>query len=232
MLSDAITYLKHSDDVWKTSILGGLFLLFSFLLIPLFLVWGYVVRVLDRTAHGDEDAPAFDDWGTLAIDGAKASVILFAYSLVVLVVGTVLVGGVLLATGGSPGSVGAAMLVLAGLLTVLAGLVALYAVPAALANFAGERRLSDGVDFEAIRPVLGTGTYAAGWLLALGILFVGSFVAGILAAIPFVGAVLGAILSFYALVSAYYVIGRTWADLHPVSIEDVPDDAVDERPAV
>jgi hypothetical protein len=232
MLSDAIEYLKDSDDAWKTSIIGGLCLLFGFLLIPLFLVWGYVVRVLDRTSRGDDVPPVFDEWGELTVEGAKAFAILLAYSLVPVVVGVTLVGGVWAATGGSPGSIGAAGFVLAGLITLVLFVAAAYVSPAALANFAEDRRLGAGFDFEELRPVLATGTYATGWLLAAGIVLVGSFVSGLLNAIPFVGTVLGAIVAFYALVAAYYVIGHTWGDLHPVAVDGTDGEASRERPAI
>ncbi|WP_306052407.1 DUF4013 domain-containing protein [Natronococcus wangiae] len=232
MLSEAIEYLKNSDDAWKTSIIGGVLLLFSFLLIPIFLVWGYIVRVLDRTSRGDDEAPVFEEWGELTVDGAKAFAIILAYSLVPVVVGGILFGGVWLATGGTPGSIGAAGFVLAGLLTVALFVAAAYVSPAALANFTAERRIGAGFDLESLRPVLSTGTYATGWLLAAGIVIVGSFVSGILNAVPFVGTALGAIVAFYALVAAYYVIGRTWRDLHPVSVDEPNEESPTERPAV
>ncbi|WP_255190855.1 DUF4013 domain-containing protein [Natronobeatus ordinarius] len=232
MLTDAVTYLKNSDDVWKTSIIGGVLLLFGFLLIPLFIVWGYILRVLDRTAHGDDDAPVFEDWGELTVDGAKAFVVLLAYSLVPVVVGSVLIGSVWLATGDSPGSATAAGTIFGGLVTLVLFVAVAYVTPAALAHVASERRIGAGFEFETLRPVLSSGTYAARWLLALGIVLVGSFVGGLLNVVPFLGAVLGAIVGFYALVAAYYVIGHAWGDLHVVAVDDRDDDRSSERAAV
>ncbi|OVE85765.1 DUF4013 domain-containing protein [Natronolimnobius baerhuensis] len=232
MLTDALSYLNNSDDAWKTTILGGIFLLFSFLLLPLFLVWGYIVRVVDRTAHGDEEAPTFEDWGEMLVDGAKVGLILLAYALVPAVVGTVLVGGILLATGGEPGVLGIGALTISALLTLAVAIAAMYVAPAGIANFAAERRLGAGIDLEALRPTLRTGTYASAWLIALGIVIVGGFVSGVLAPIPFLGPVLGALVSFYALVAAYSVIGRTWGELHPVTLEQDGTESTGERPAV
>lgn len=232
MLTESLTYLKDSDDVWKTSIIGGVLLLFSFLLIPLFVVLGYVVQVLDRTSHGDDEAPVFENWGDLAIDGAKAFVIVFVYSLVPAIVGAMAVGGVLLLTGGGAEAVVAAGVLLASLLTFGLFVAVAYVVPAALAQYAEERRIAAGFEFETLRPVLRSGTYAARWLLALGIVLVGSFVSGIFAAVPFVGAVLGAIVGFYALVAAYYVVGHAWRDLHEVAVDERDDDHSSERPAI
>lgn len=232
MITDAIGYLKESDDVWKTSIIGGLLLLFSFLLIPLFVVWGYVLRVLDRTTRGNDDAPVFEDWGELTVDGAKAFVVLFAYSLVPLLIGGVVFSAVALAAGGEMGSVLAAGVILGGLLTLGAFLATAYVVPAAIANVAEERRIGAGFAFETLRPILTSGTYAVGWLLAFGIVVVGSFVGGILAAIPFVGVLLSAIVGFYALVTAFYVIGQTWEEVHPVRVNERGRDVPEDRPAI
>ncbi|MEY7852015.1 DUF4013 domain-containing protein [Natrarchaeobius sp. A-rgal3] len=232
MLTESITYLRDSDDAWKTAIIGGVFLLFGFLLIPLFLVWGYVVRVLDRTARGDDEAPVFDEWGEMTIEGAKAFVILLAYSLVPIVFGAITVGGGILAVGGDPGALGAAVIAALGLLTFVVAVGAAYVAPAALAQFAAERRIRAGFDLEELRPVLRSGTYATNWLVALGIVIVGSFVSGILGSIPFVGAILGAIVAFYALVAAYYVIGHAWLDLHPISVDGANGESTGDRPAV
>ncbi|WP_247002076.1 DUF4013 domain-containing protein [Halosolutus gelatinilyticus] len=232
MLAESVTYLKNSDHVWRTSIIGGVLLLLGFLFIPLFLVWGYVVRVLDRTARGDDDAPEFDDWGDLLVDGVKAFAITLVYVLVPSILGGVVFGGIWTATDGNPGTIASIVLAIGGLLTVAAFVAAAYVMPAALTNFATDRRIGAGFDFETLRPTLSSGTYAVGWLTAVGIILVGTIVSGLLNAIPYVGTVAGGIISFYALVAAYYVIGHAWFDLHPVSVDERRDGPSDEQPAV
>lgn len=232
LVIESIAYLKTSDDAWKTGITGGVLLLFGFPLIPPFLVRGYVVRVLDRTARGDDEPPVFEDWGELTIDGAKAFVILLAYSLVALSIGGVLFSGVSLAAGGTPESIGTTGTVLSGLVAAALLVAAAYGIPAALANFAAEQRLGAGFDLGALRPVLSSGTYATGWLIALGIVVVGSFVSGALDAVPFLGTALGAIVAFYALVAAYHVIGCAWRDLHPLPVDETNGEPSAERPVV
>ncbi|ELZ19177.1 hypothetical protein C477_09264 [Haloterrigena salina JCM 13891] len=232
MITTAVTYLKNSDDVWKTAIIGGLLVLASVLVLPAVLVWGYVVRVLERTSRGDDEAPRFDDWRALTVDGAKAVAILLAYGLLPFVVGALLLGGVWLAVGGDPGTIGTMAFGIASLLTLAAMLAVAYTVPAALARFATEGRLGAGFEFGTLRPSLATGTYAVGWLQAVGIVFAGALLSGLLTEIPILGAVLGAVVSFYALVSAYYVIGRTWERLHSVSLEETREQPSAERPAI
>ncbi|WP_339102642.1 DUF4013 domain-containing protein [Haloterrigena salinisoli] len=232
MLTTAVTYLKNSDDAWKITIIGGLLVLASVLVLPAVLVWGYVVRVLERTSRGEDEAPEFDDWGALTVDGVKAIAILLAYGLLPFVVGGLLFGGVWLAVGSDPGTLGAVALGISSLVTLAAMAAVAYTVPAALARFATEGRLGAGFEFDALRPSLATGTYAVGWLQAVGIVFAGALLSGILAEIAILGAILGAIVSFYALVSAYYVIGQTWERLHPVSLEETRERPSAERPAV
>lgn len=54
MLADALRYLQHDDDWVRLTIIGGLLTFFGFLLVPLFVVAGYVLRVLRTTMTGGE----------------------------------------------------------------------------------------------------------------------------------------------------------------------------------
>jgi len=56
-ISESITYLRNSDEVVKTVLIGGVLSTLSFLLIPAFIVSGYLVRVLQRTMNGNDEAP-------------------------------------------------------------------------------------------------------------------------------------------------------------------------------
>lgn len=47
-------------------------------------------------------------------------------------------------------------------------------------------------------------------------MLVAGIVSSALNVVPFLGVVVGAFVGFFAAVAAYYVIGTTWADLHPV----------------
>ena len=88
--------------------------------------------------------------------------------------------------------------------------------------------MSAGFDFGALRPVLLSGTYATGWLMALGIIVLGGIVASVLGIIPVIGALAGVFVGFYAMVAAYYIIGYTWANLRPVEAHS--ERTVNERP--
>lgn len=233
MISEAIGYLKGSDDAVTTVILGGIMTLFAFLLVPLFAVMGYAVRVLDRTARGDDEPPVFDDWGGLIVDGAKASAIAFVYALVPTgVLLAFLVSGGLLGASGSDllGTIGGIGIFVGFVVWLALSLAVAYAVPAALANFAETRRLGAGFDWATMRRALADKAYATGWLTAFAIIVVGGLVGGLLNAVPVIGFIASAFVGFYTAVAAYYVIGHTWGELRHAPLKERP--TVNGQPGV
>ncbi|ELK50823.1 hypothetical protein D320_16325, partial [Haloferax sp. BAB-2207] len=82
MISESLNYLRNGEDWVKTVLIGGVLGLLSVLIVPTFLVIGYLLRVVRATMKGDEEPPVFDDWGEMAIDGVKGFAIAFVYALV------------------------------------------------------------------------------------------------------------------------------------------------------
>lgn len=233
MISEALGYLRESDDAVTTVILGGVMTLFAFLIVPLFAVMGYAVRVLDRTARGDDEPPVFEDWGELIVDGAKASAIAFVYALVpTAVLLAFVVSGVLLGASGSEllGTIGGLGAFVGFVVWLALTLAVAYALPAALANFAGSRRLGAGFDWATMRQVLADRAYATGWLTAFVILVAGGVVSSLLNVVPLVGFIASAFVGFYTAVAAYYVIGHTWGELRHVPVTERP--VVDGQPGI
>ena len=212
MIQDAIDYPRTGDDALTTILIGGVLSLFGFLVIPAILVSGYLVRVLRGSMAGVGDPPVFDDWGDLFIDGLKAFVVGVVYSIVPFLVFTLAVGGVA-ASAILTGDVSLAAIAgsfLGVLVSGLLGLLAWYVLPAALANFAREDRIGAAFDVGALRLVLLDGDYVVGWLIAFALFLVAGVVVGALNAIPLIGFVAGAFVTFYAAVSAFYVYGRAF----------------------
>ena len=102
MLEDALRYPLNSEDRVATLIIGGLLLVFSFLLIPAFILQGYLLRVLGSAAAGDEAAPSFTDWGGLLVDGLKLLVVSLVYGLVIAI--PFIIASVVIGLGGLTGS--------------------------------------------------------------------------------------------------------------------------------
>ncbi|WP_336344158.1 DUF4013 domain-containing protein [Halalkalicoccus ordinarius] len=226
MISEAVGYLKESEDASRTVIIGGILTLFGFLIVPLFAVAGYLVRVLDRTASGDDEAPVFEDWGELIVEGAKATAIAFVYALVPMAVlfAAGLSGMVLGSTGSNAlGAIGGIGVFVGMLLWLGLSLAAVYAAPAALANFAEKRTLAAGFEVETMRRVLVDKTYATGWLTALLVIIVGGVVSSLLNVIPILGFIASAFVGFYVAVTAYYVIGHTWGQIEHAPVREQPE---------
>jgi len=77
--SDALHY--PLTDFKKVVILGILIIL-SLLIIPGFLVLGYIFKIIKSSLDGSSELPGFNEWITIFIDGLKVFVVLFIYSLV------------------------------------------------------------------------------------------------------------------------------------------------------
>ncbi|RDZ44048.1 DUF4013 domain-containing protein [Haloferax sp. Atlit-10N] len=220
MLSDALWFLKRSDDWVATTIIGGVLSLLSVLILPGIILQGYFVRAMQAAANGERAAPSFTDWGGLFVDGLKLFVVTFVWALVAIVpsmllsviigIGTFTVSEA--ATGSaaasSAGGVGLGIVsVVLGLLVFVLSLLAAYLGPAAGANFAIEGNLAAGFDVRTILSGAFTGEYAVAWLLALVVAVVLGFIGGLLSVI-----VVGLFVLFYVQVITYYLWARGFAD--------------------
>jgi hypothetical protein len=205
MIEDAFTYPTNRDDWLKTVLIGGVLTFLGFLILPMFLVYGYVVRVVRGTVDGEEDPPVFEEWGDVFVEGLQAWVIGIVYMLIPLVVGGLLVGGSLIAmvTGGRAGAgIGAVGFLGGFLLTAILTLVFGYLAVAAIVRFAEEGRFGAAFDVGEIRTLAMDANFAVAWVVSL----VGFLVAGVIAGIPLVGWLVAPFATFYALV----VAGRLW----------------------
>ncbi|EMA65045.1 DUF4013 domain-containing protein [Halorubrum kocurii] len=240
MLSESLNYLRDSDDAIVTVAIGGVLLLASPLLIPSFLVLGYLARVLRQTADGDDEPPVFEEWGDLLVEGAKAFAVTFVYSLLplaILAVAAVFgVGAAVLGSGdGAGGILGGLVGGLLALLLVVAALAVsvagVYVTPAALAAVAESGRVGDGFALGALWGVVSKRAYAVGWLTAIAVALAGSLAIGVLSVVPVLGTIAGVFVQFYAIVAAAAIIGWTWTDVRPVATDATEPDTAN-RPAV
>lgn len=212
MLGDAFDFVRDSDDWVPTTFIGGLLSALSFLILPGLIVQGYLIRVLRDSVDGESEAPSFTRWGELLVDGLKVLLIGFAYSLIVVVpvvlISLVVLGGASL--GGDSGGVrlfASLASVLLFLVAFALSLVVAYLLPAAMANFAVEGRLSAAFDFGTIRRVIFTGDYAIAWLVGLIVNVAGGLIGGALTILA-----VGIFIVFLAQVLTFYVWGRGFAE--------------------
>ena len=77
---------EYSAKDWKALIVLGVMCLFSFLIIPAFLIAGYGYRVENTAVHGiingNDPLPEFDDIFEMFIEGVKVFLVQIAYLLV------------------------------------------------------------------------------------------------------------------------------------------------------
>jgi hypothetical protein len=240
MITASLNYLRDGDDVVVTTVIGGLLLLVSPLVVPSVLVLGYLTRVVRRTADGDDVPPVFETWADLLVDGLKAFVVTFVYSLlplaIVAVAAVLGVGAFVVAPGGGAGSfmgsfVLGILVLLLGIAALVVSLVGLYVTPAALATVADSGRVGDGFALGTLWSVVTKRTYATGWLSAVAVVLGGALAVGVLSVVPVLGTIAGVFVQFYALVAAAAILGWTWTDVRPVATEVTEPDPA-ERPVV
>jgi hypothetical protein len=215
MLKDALAY-PCTDEQWLRRLgIGGVVLLGSVLFVPLFIFFGYIVRVLRSVAAGYNTPPDFADIGSLIVDGIKLYAITLAYALPVILTpifagafGQALGLGTSVA-GSDPGAEPVATSIL-GLLLVgsaVVGIVAVYSVPAAVTHFAYTGSMKAAFD---VRTVVGTvsfsGTYFKTYLLTA---VIGIVLFPVVAALSVV--LVGLLIAVYQTLVAGYLIGNGYA---------------------
>lgn len=210
-LSDSLTYPTNSENWIPTIVIGGVLTFLGFLVVPFILVYGYLVSVIRGCTAGNPEPPAFEEWGKLFVDGLQALIIGFIYMLIPFIVAFATVGSAIFAMAtGSDAAIAAgigSMFLGLGLSALLA-LVFTYIGVAGLVNFAREERFGAAFDVAVLKSVVLHRDYAVAWVLSIVILIGASIIAGMLNVIPLIGAVIGAFITFYALVAA----ATLWAD--------------------
>ncbi|MFC6733196.1 MULTISPECIES: DUF4013 domain-containing protein [unclassified Haladaptatus] len=214
MLSEALSYPRNGDNWLKTIAIGGVLTLLSFLIVPIFLVQGYFMRILRSAVRGEAGAPEFDEWMDLLTEGLMSFVIALVYvgiPGIIFTVGMFVLGfgAVAGAQTGSSGLMAGLGIVglLFGLVMFVVLLLAGYVVPAAMANFATKQSFGAGFEFGTVMSIALTSDYLVAWLLAIVVSIVLGTIAGMLTAI-----LVGIFLLFYVQMMVYYLYGRGYAN--------------------
>ncbi len=78
----ALTFMFEEEDWVRKFLIASAMVFFSWLIVPWFLLQGYVVEVIRRVGRNQEpELPRWDDWGQYLSDGLVATVALLFYSL-------------------------------------------------------------------------------------------------------------------------------------------------------
>ena len=116
--------IEYSAKDWKTLIILGVFCLFSFLLIPAFLIVGYNYRVINIAINGiingRDPLPEFDDFISMFIDGVKVVLVQIGYALVPMIIFFIFI----LISSNFSGILSSAITLIGCLLTFIIGIIA------------------------------------------------------------------------------------------------------------
>lgn len=200
--NDIVTYPMGRDDWLKTILIGGVLTFLSILVVPIFLVYGYILRTIRGCLVGETEPPVFDEWGELLVDGLQAAIIGIIYMIVPILVGAIMVGSAMIAViTGDLAALGGVFL--GFMLSMVLSLVFGYFAVVAIVNFAREGRFGAAFEFDVIKTVAFNREYAIAWLVSVAVIIV----AGLAGSIPVLGWILIPFVGFYASV----VAANLWA---------------------
>lgn len=220
MLEEALRYPTTGEKALERLLVGGVLVILSVLVLPAFLVYGYLVRCLAAVAAGEEAPPAFDDWESLFVDGVKAFAIAAVYAIVpVLLFLAFLVPVSVGTTAGDGGTAGilAGIGAVAFLLAIVLALGVAYLIMAALTTFAVEGRASAAFDLRAVGGFATSEPYVIAIVLALAVQVLVSLVVLVSTVFTFGLALLvliplGPFVNFWVYVVTAYLFGDAYRE--------------------
>jgi hypothetical protein len=173
----ALSFFFQDPDWVKKILLGSLFTLLTFVLVGVFFLAGYVLRVTQRSARGETyPLPDWDDLGGIFTDGLRVFAFYLGYVIplsilfVIPSLGLVAIEGV--DRDGSPIMALAGVMII-GVITLLSLIVALY-MPAALTRLALKGNIGAGFEFGAILAFIKRN--AGNYVLAILIMIVAQLI--------------------------------------------------------
>lgn len=226
MIEEGISYPANGDEAFKRILIGGLLGLFSFLIVPLFILMGYFLRVLTSATRAETEPPLFEDWGDLAVDGLKATVVAIVYGIVPFALMFFSVGVAVLGSGSETGgAIFGSFGLLGFFISFLAMFAMYYLIPAALTNMAIEESMGAAFDFSRLKPVLFSSEYLIAWLVPFFVAFILNIVTMffILVTLGF-GILIVPFIQFYVQVAVFYLFGRAFGKVLTLDTVDQSDD--------
>lgn len=230
MFEDGLRYPVTGDNAVVRLLIGGLLGFLSIFILPAFLLFGYLVWVLSGSARGEEEPPAFENWGKMFVDGLKATLVAIVYGLIPF--GMVGVSFFVILGGAGTGSdTAAGVLGSIGFIGIAISLVAMfvlyYIIPAALTNMALEDSFGAAFDLDTIKRAVLSMDYLIAWLVPFAIAIVVNVVV-VLLAFTVLGLVLVPFVQFYVQVAIFYMFGTAFGKVVGVyrTESEVPSQAV------
>jgi hypothetical protein len=185
MLSESFEYTKEGlVGKWMKWIL----LIVCTIIFPL--IYGYILKIF----RGEKPAPEIDDWVGMFIDGIKMFVIYLVYMIPVIIVMALTAGGAIVGfSSGDFSAVAAGGVFIGVIISVLLALVILLFGIIGIIRFARMDAFGEAFNIGAIMETIGRigwGSYIINLIILYIVLFIFSFIVGILTAIPIIGWIL------------------------------------------
>ncbi|RZN60864.1 DUF4013 domain-containing protein [Methanonatronarchaeum sp. AMET6-2] len=213
MLKDGLTYPIEGDGALKNILIGGILLIFSWLLIPAFIAIGYLIKVGSTTTQNKDLMPAFGDWFRLLKRGFVGWVIAIAYAIIPLVLYAALAFLFLSVIGLGEAAqseiafgVGIIGIFILALLWMVIGALIYYTVPAALINYGSKNSIKAAFDFSTLKRIWFTKQYFIAALIPIFLNIIQSIIIAILG-ITLIGWVLVPFIAFYFQVAIFRIFG-------------------------
>lgn len=174
--ADAFGFLFKRPGGVQAIVIGGILLIFSFLIVPLLVVLGWGVALGRATAAGDPELPRFQIG--MAADGLKAVVIMLLYTLPMLVVYFLALIPIFLMPETSEGSPLFIFSTFGMMLLFMAYVLAFVAIqPALFAVFIADGTIGSCFRFQRMKDLIKTwgGDYAAAAAIVFGLSYAAQF---------------------------------------------------------
>ena len=194
IISDSI---KYPSSNWGKVLILGVIMIASILIVPIFIVYGYVFRIIKATLAGLDELPEFDEIGEMFVDGLKLFVVAIVYAIPVWILSWILSAalgsGITMSytTSLDPTMMWGLFLgnIVVAILAVIIGLIEIMAI-ANMAYYDGDMgaafRFSEILDYISR---IGWGKYIATYIVIAIIAFIG-FLIGMLTMFILIGIIL------------------------------------------
>nr|WP_265338424.1 DUF4013 domain-containing protein [Haladaptatus pallidirubidus] len=180
---------------------------------PGLIALGYVIETLTAVSRGEEDLPAFEDWGNLLVLGLKSFVVNIAYTIVpTLIMFVSLI--VALSGASSTDTSGLGIVGTVGVLTgLLLSLPLMYIIPAAYTNLGRTGKMGSAFDFGTLKPVVTSKKYFVSALFSLFIFMAVSILLTIVSIVTFgLGYLFFPFVVFWVYLAGCYMFGLAFGE--------------------
>lgn len=192
IISDSI---KYPSSNWGKILILGIIIIASILIVPIFLLYGYILRIMKATLAGLDELPEFDEIGDMFVDGLKVFVVGIVYAIPVWIIAAI-IGAVMGNVSSTTATVGPAMVwaiffgnIIFVIIAVIIGLIEVMAIANMAYNdgdLGAAFRFSEILDYIAR---IGWGKYIVTYILIAIVSFIG-FLIGMLTFFILIGIIL------------------------------------------